>query len=126
MPPIEEELQEAQAEAKQPKTVAVAIVDAKGVYQGKAEKLDTELVEGDFVVPLDCDLPAGRYKRSADGKRFDPLAPEVRAPALPPDCLLALYALARVLDAQGTPLHAATRAWMDTYGKTVDAQGLKF
>lgn len=94
--------------------------DAAGVYWGveAVEALGPE----DFEVPADCDCAPGKYRRSDDGLRLEPLAPQQQRTA--PDVVSADEALVALIDhlkAQGHALPAKVTAWRAEHQKTFDS-----
>lgn len=103
-----------------PATLAVARLDADGVYHG-IDHLPADQVTADHVpLPDGCDLPPGCYRWDRASSAFVPLAgPQQRAVEAP----VALNALAWGLLAMhgaGLRLPPAAAAWLDVYVKTID------
>jgi len=100
--------------------VAVARLDADGVYHGTDEIPDDQVTDDHVLLPDGCDLPLGKYAWDRDKASFVPLAnPQQRAESAP----LALNALAWLLLAQwdaGTVLPPPCLEWLDFYIKTID------
>lgn len=103
-----------------PPTVAVARLDADGVYHG-IDQIAVDQVSDDHVLlPDGCDLPPGKYFWDRTAKSFMPLAnPQQRAIEAP----VALNALAWGLLAMhgaGMRLSRPCLDWLDFYIKTID------
>lgn len=103
-----------------PALIAVARLDAEGIYQG-IDLIPADQVAADHVpLPDGCDLPPGRYAWDRAQKTFAPLAsPQQRAVEAP----VALNALAWGLLAQydtGMVLPPPCLDWLDYYVRTID------
>jgi hypothetical protein len=94
-----------------------AIVDANGVL------LRFERTEADgVVVPEGCDLAPGKYRWA--GAQWVPILSAFQQQEIvgQPDATLAVY-LGLKAFRDGKPLPPVTLAWIEAYGKTIDAQG---
>jgi hypothetical protein len=95
-----------------------AIIDAKGVL------VRFERTEADGVmVPEDCDLAPGKYRWV--GKHWVPILSEFKTQEIvgQPDAMLAIYLGFKAIR-DGKNLPPLTLAWIEAYGKTIDAQGM--
>jgi hypothetical protein len=102
-------------------TIKAARLDALGVYQG-IDVLDdpSHLTPEHLPQITECDLPPGRYRWTGD--QFRPLrAAEVKPGPDIPDLERVVYRLARIMQAQGIPLHGDVERWCAWYGGTPDA-----
>jgi hypothetical protein len=103
-----------------PATVAVAKLDADGVYQGLDAIPVADVTDTHVLLPDGCDLPPGKYLWSREKSTFLPLAsPQQRAVEAP----VALNALAwglLAMDDAGLRLSRPCLDWLDYYIRTID------
>lgn len=108
--------------------VTVALLDETGLlagYDRRSVGPDWIGEEGCIHVPDGCDLAPGKYRWNAAGGRFDPLPPN-EPPAsemLEPSSLRAIWLGFKALQEGGQAFPAETAAWIEAYGKTMDAKG---
>lgn len=119
--------------AKKPKAkkrrVCLALLDDRNILRG----FETRDVAADYVgepgavlVPDECDLAPGKYRWNPGPGRFDPVAQEVAGGGIAapdPQALRAIWKGFRSVRAAGIVLDPETVAWLEAYGKTLDAKG---
>lgn len=103
-------------------TVAVAIIDAGGVYRGLDTIAANTLTDQHVQVPADCDLTAGKYRWSAEHQRFDPLTDAQQAPPGVPTLEAVVYQLALSALALGAT-HPDLATYLADFKKSIDATG---
>jgi hypothetical protein len=102
-------------------TIRAARLDALGVYQG-IDVLDdaSHLTPQHLPQITECDLPPGRYRWT--GIQFMPLrAAQVKPGPDLPDLERVVYRMAKLMQAQGIPLHGDVQRWCAWYSGTPDA-----
>lgn len=102
----------------------LALLDAAGVLTGFCAVPDEEWItdSGQVAVPDDCDLERGRY--AWDGQAFHPIAPRDPVSDQPPVAALrAIWLGFKAVAEAGVTLPPDTLAWMDQFGRTLDAKG---
>lgn len=103
-------------------TIAVAKLDANGVYWGMQTITPDDLNEQHVQVPADCDLAPGKYRWHAQHQRFDALTELQQAPEGLATLEAVVYQLVQNAQAQGAtePVFAAYAA---NYKRSIDAMG---